>query len=80
MQVPRAYSSSSATSVLQRFGQPLAARPVFSPAVRRGDHDEGGRIARQLVVSITIVEANLTKIYAKLGVRSRTALARLNLK
>ena len=37
-------------------------------------------IARQLVVSIKTVEANLTKIYTKLGVRSRTALARLNLK
>ena len=35
-------------------------------------------IAHQLVVSIKTVEANLTKIYAKLGVRSRTALAPLS--
>jgi DNA-binding CsgD family transcriptional regulator len=36
-------------------------------------------IAHQLIISIKTVEANLTKIYAKLGVRSRTGLAHLNL-
>ena len=34
------------------------------------------QIARKLVLSVKTVEANLTRIYAKLGVRSRTGLAR----
>ena len=33
------------------------------------------QVAATLVVSVATVEAHLSKIYAKLGVRSRTALA-----
>ena len=32
-------------------------------------------VAQELVVSVRAVEANLTRIYAKLGVRSRAELA-----
>jgi len=42
--------------------------------------DSNQEIARKLVVSVKTVEANLTRIYAKLGVRSRTGLAHLDLK
>ena len=34
-------------------------------------------IARQLVVSVKTVEANLTRVYAKVGARSRASLVRL---
>jgi DNA-binding NarL/FixJ family response regulator len=33
--------------------------------------------AAELVVSVRAVESNLSRIYAKLGVRSRTELARV---
>jgi len=33
-------------------------------------------VAAQLFVSVYIVEAHLSRVYAKLGIRSRTQLAR----
>jgi len=41
--------------------------------VRKGSTNK--EIARALFVSVKAVEANLTHIYAKLGIRSRTELA-----
>jgi DNA-binding CsgD family transcriptional regulator len=67
---------------LQRIGGRAPTRNTLTPTERRvAELVEQGlsnkEIATTLVVTVKAVEANLTRIYAKLGIRSRTELTRL---
>ena len=65
---------------LQRIAGRAPSDDVLTPTERRvaelvaeGHHNK--EIAARLFVTVKAVEANLTRIYAKLGIRSRTELA-----
>jgi DNA-binding NarL/FixJ family response regulator len=72
----------SASAEARRIGGRAAASEGLSEMERRiAQLAAQGRTNREIaaaaVVSVKTVEANLTKVYRKLGVRSRTELARL---
>jgi DNA-binding CsgD family transcriptional regulator len=70
-----------ARSELQRIGGRTASRDELTPAERRiaelvAEGKSNREVAATLAVSVHTVEAALTQVYRKLGVRSRTELAR----
>ena len=65
---------------LERIGGRAASGDELTPTERRvaslvADGRTNREVAGELVVSVRAVEANLTRIYAKLGLRSRAELA-----
>ena len=67
---------------LERIGGRAPTRKALTPTERRvaelvAQGLSNKEIATTLVVTAKAVEANLTRIYAKLGIRSRTELTRL---
>ena len=64
----------------------LGSRPVGAPSVLTPTEQQiaelvasglsNTEVARTLFVSVRTVESNLTRVYRKLGIRSRGALAR----
>jgi DNA-binding CsgD family transcriptional regulator len=68
-----------ARTELARIGGRAAAGGLTPTEQRVADLVAGGRsnkeVAAELFVSVRTVEANLTRVYAKLGIRSRTELA-----
>jgi DNA-binding CsgD family transcriptional regulator/Tfp pilus assembly protein PilF len=71
-----------AMAELSRIGGRTRERWELTPTERRvaelvAQGLTNKEVAGALVISVRAVEANLTRIYAKLGVRSRTGLARL---
>lgn len=67
---------------LERIGGRTPTRKALTPTERRvaelvAQGLSNKEIATTLVVTAKAVEANLTRIYAKLGIRSRTELTRL---
>jgi DNA-binding CsgD family transcriptional regulator len=72
----------SASAEIRRIGGRAAASEGLSEMERRiarlaAQGRTNREIAAEVVVSVKTVEANLTKVYRKLGVRSRTELAHL---
>jgi DNA-binding CsgD family transcriptional regulator len=59
--------------------RPVGGRGLSAAELRIAELAAGGRrnreIAAELAVSLKTVEWNLTRVYRKLGVRSRTELA-----
>jgi DNA-binding CsgD family transcriptional regulator len=71
-----------ARTELKRIAGRTPAGDALTPTERRvaelvAEGHPNKEIAAMLFVTVKTVEANLTRIYAKLGVRSRTELARL---
>lgn len=71
-----------ARSELDRIGGRAPTRDGLTPTERRvaelvAQGLPNKEIASTLVVTVKAVEANLTRVYAKLGIRSRTQLTRL---
>jgi LuxR family maltose regulon positive regulatory protein len=74
----------AATSVVQQFGQPLAARSPAEPLSERELHVlrllrtelTGPEIARELVVSLNTVRTHTKNIFRKLDVTNRRAAVR----
>jgi DNA-binding CsgD family transcriptional regulator len=69
-----------ASAELARIGGRVPAGDLTATERRVAELVEQGlsnkEVAAELVVSVRAVEANLTRIYAKLGIRSRTQLAK----
>jgi DNA-binding CsgD family transcriptional regulator len=71
-----------ARAELKRIAGRAPSEDVLTPTERRvaqlvAEGHPNKEIAAMLFVTVKAVEANLTRIYAKLGIRSRTELARL---
>jgi DNA-binding CsgD family transcriptional regulator len=71
-----------ARAELQRIGGRAPSGDLLTPTERRvaelvAEGHSNKEIAAALFVSVKTVEANLTRIYAKMAIRSRTELARL---
>ena len=71
-----------ARTELKRIAGRMPGGDVLTPTERRvaelvAEGHPNKEIAATLFVTVKTVEANLTRIYAKLGIRSRTELARL---
>jgi DNA-binding NarL/FixJ family response regulator len=68
-----------ARAELGRIGGRAASNGLTPTEQRVADLVADGRsnkeVAAELFVSVRTVEANLTRVYAKLGIRSRTELA-----
>ena len=70
-----------ARSEVGRIGGRAASTGELTPSERRiaelvGEGKTNKEVAAELVVAVRTVESTLTKVYAKLGVRSRTELVR----
>jgi DNA-binding NarL/FixJ family response regulator len=70
-----------ARAELGRIGGRAASRDDLTPAEQRvaelvAEGKKNREVAAELVVSVHTVESTLTQVYRKLGVRSRTELAR----
>ena len=69
-------------SELKRIAGRAPSPDVLTPTERRvaelvAEGHSNKQVAARLFVTVRAVEANLTRIYGKLGIRSRTELARL---